>query len=181
MADVPSNRALLRSSSDTPNLFARPGRCHTGSMAALDVFTSIPGSASGKAGRVCDLVTILPSTWRDPDELARSSSVILIWAFVHDIVGLTSSPLSICYHSARVSQPFPHVGTHRLEYSLGQMTPWIQRDNLVVVKPTWLRGDIEWRVSVCIIRFMVWVEGVHGDSECSIDRVRARMGPTESA
>ena len=76
--DIPSKRALLSVSSDTSNLFAKPGKCHTGSMAALYVFTSIPGSLLGKAGRICDLVTIFPSTSIDPVELARSSSVILI-------------------------------------------------------------------------------------------------------
>jgi hypothetical protein len=94
--DLPSKRALLSNSSDTSNLLANPGKCHTGSMAALYVFTSIPGSFSGKAGKICDFVTILPSTLIDPVELARSSSVILIWALVHEIVGFTSRPESIC-------------------------------------------------------------------------------------
>jgi len=50
--DIPSNKALLNNSSETSNLLANPGKCQTGSMAALNVFTSIPGSLLGKAGRI---------------------------------------------------------------------------------------------------------------------------------
>jgi len=54
-------------------------------------------------------------------------------------------------------------GTYRLEDGLGHMSPWIQRDDLVLLIPAWTGGDLKWWVRVGVIWFMVWIQGVHCD------------------
>lgn len=80
-----------------PNRSAMPGRCQTGSTAALETLTSTPGSMSGNAGRAGDFWTIFPSTGRLPASEAASSSLILMCARVHEMVGRASRPPSICF------------------------------------------------------------------------------------
>ena len=81
-----------------PNLSAMPGRYQTGSTAALEANTSIPGSASLSVpsglsrGRLFNMT--LPSLTRVPFLALSSSSESLIWALVTAILGRTSNPNS---------------------------------------------------------------------------------------
>jgi hypothetical protein len=78
-----------------PKRSAMPGRCQTGSTAALLTLTSTPWSMSGNATEAGLRWTTFPSTGSAPLALAASSSDILMWARVHEMVGRASSPPSI--------------------------------------------------------------------------------------
>lgn len=63
------------------------------------------------------------------------------------------------------------VQTYGFERGLSHMTPWIQRDDLVLIEPAWLRGDLKRWMRVGVVGFVVGIESVHGNRQCSVDRV----------
>ena len=145
MPPVSSNKVRRRSGSATPNRRARPGKCQTGSIAAL--VTRISPSASNTA----------PSALRIPSARSDRSSGSMIRAVVTAMVGRASIPARI--RSAKTSPT--------------SVAPRVERDDLGRVAPLRTNGNRGCGPGAGQVGSVIARQRPGGDRQRPVDRVGA--------